>query len=131
MHLDGVADPLDDGLVGLDRVVQDDRRAELAAADDVRLGEAALEVAALADARLREQRAARDRLVRVEQRLEHLELDVDRRDAGACLLERVGADGGDRGALVAALRDEQREIVRPDRGVDARQRERRARRRCA
>ncbi len=112
--------------MGLERVVQDDRGAELAAADDVGLGEAPLDVAALPNPWLAEQRPARHCLVGVEQRLEHLELDVDGGHARACLGEGVGADRGHRRSLEAAFGDEQLQIVRPDGSVDARQRERRS-----
>ncbi len=69
MHLDRVADPLNDSLMCLERVVQDDRGAELAAADDVGLGKAPLDVAALPNPWLAEQRPARHCFVGVEQRL--------------------------------------------------------------
>ena len=62
-----------------------------------------LDVAALVGPRLALERAALDRLVRVEQRLEHLPLDVDQRERGARLGERVGRDGRDRGAVVRRL----------------------------
>ena len=105
--------------------MDDDLRAVLAGEHDVGLGEGALEVAARVRARRADQALARDRLVGVEERLAHLPLDVDRRDGGDRLRARVGAHGGDRGALVAGFGDQARNVVGADRGVDARQRERR------
>ena len=78
-------------------------RAVLGLDDGIRLGEAALEVAALVAPRLGEQRAARDRLGGVEERLELLPLDVDQPDGCLCLPERLGGDRGDGAALEARL----------------------------
>ena len=71
--------------------------------DGVGLGEPLLVVAALVAARLLEQRAARDGLVGVEQRLEHLPLDLDQLERGAGLRERLGRDAGDGRALEVRL----------------------------
>ena len=124
MHLDAVGDPFDDRLVRLHRVVEDDLGAELRLDDDVGLGEAALVVAARAFPRRAEQRALPHGLVGVEQRLEHLELAHDRAQRGARVGERVGADRRDRRSLVGAVGGQLLDVARPDRRVDARERER-------
>ena len=103
--------------------MQDGLRAVRPLDDDVGLREAALEVAARALAPV-EHLAARGRLLRVDDHLELLELDVDRPHRRARLRERVGADGGDGDTLVAALVHELRDVARADRRVDAGQRER-------
>ena len=91
-----VADPLHDGLMRLHRAVQDDGGAELARDDDVGCGEALLVIAALAHARLVvDERLAPHGLVRIEQRLADVPLDVDRRERRARLRVRVGADRRD------------------------------------
>ena len=87
--------------------------------DGVRLGEPALVVAALVAARLLEQRAARDRLVGVEQRLEHLPLDLDQLGRGASLRERLGGDPGDGGAFEVRLLVDSQDFAGADDGEHA------------
>ena len=94
------------------RVVQHDLRAVLGLDDDVGLGQPALEVAALVAARLVQELLALDGLVRVEERLQHLPVDLDQLDRGPRLRVRVRRDGGDRRAHVAGLVGERVEVVR-------------------
>ena len=96
VEVEDVAFPLADRLVRLHRVVQDGLRPVLGLDHDVGLGEAALDVAAVVALGLVDQRASPDRLVGVEQGLEHLPLDVDQTDGRLGQLERVGRDGRDR-----------------------------------
>ena len=84
--------------------MEDGLRAVRRLDDDVRLCEAALDVAALVRARVGVSCSLRDRLLGIEQRLEHLVLDVDEGERRAGLAERVGGDGRDRLALVVATR---------------------------
>jgi hypothetical protein len=98
-----VAAPLADRLVSLHRVVEDGLRAVLGLDDHVRVGQAALEVAALVAPRLLDELAASDRLVRVEQRLELLPLDLDQLQRLARLPGGVRGDGGDRLTRVRRL----------------------------
>jgi hypothetical protein len=80
--------------------VQDDLRAVLGLDDDVRLGQAALEVAALVAARVSVKLLALDRVVGSSQRLELLPLDsISSSAARAC--RRVRRDRRDGGADVA------------------------------
>ena len=99
VDVEAVAPPLADALVCLERVVVQRLRCVLGLDDRVRLGEPALVVTALVVDRLLEQRAARDGLVRVEQRLEHLPFDLDELRRGARLCERLRGDAGDGAAL--------------------------------
>ena len=77
VDVDPVAAPLADALVGLHRVVVQRLRRVVGLDDRVGLGEPALVVAALVAARLGDERAARDGLLGVEQRLELLPVDLD------------------------------------------------------
>ena len=77
------------------------------------------EVAALARAGV-EQLTAGHGLVRVEQGIEDLPIDVDQRDRVARLLDRVGADRGDRCAFVVALLGERDRVAGADRSAYAR-----------
>ena len=120
VEVEDVAFPLADRLVRLHRVVQDGLRPVLGLDHDVGLGEAALDVAAVVALGLVDQRALPDRLVRVEQGLEHLPLDVDQADGRLGLLERVGRDGRDRCALVGGLAREDVEVVRGEDRAHAR-----------
>ena len=103
VDVEAVAAPLADALVRLERVVVQRLRRVLGLDDGVRLGEALLVVAALVAARLLQQRAARDRLVGVEQRLQLLPLDLDQLERGPCLREGLGRDAGDGAALEVGL----------------------------
>ena len=82
--------------------------------DCVRLGEAQLVVAALVAARLLQQRAARDRLVGVEQRLQLFPLDLDQLERGPCLRECLGRDAGDGAALEVGLLVDTADLARTD-----------------
>ena len=124
VDLEHVAVPAADRLVRLHRVVQHRLRAVGRLDDDIRLGEPAFEVAALVAARLVDQRAAGDRLVGIEQRFQHLPLDVDQGERLARLAEAVGADRRNRSALVGAVRRELRRVSGADRAAHARRRER-------
>ena len=117
-----VALPFAGGLVRLERVVQDALRAVLGLDHGVRLGDAALDVAALVIARVGDEGLLRERLLGVEQRLEHLPLDVNRLDCGARLRDRVCRDRRDRLALVVRLVGQRLEVARPDHSPDARHR---------
>jgi hypothetical protein len=86
----------------------------------VGLGKAALDVAARVRSRIREELLGADGLVGVEQRMEHLVLDVDERERRARLSGRVGRDGGDRPALVARLAGQHLQLVRLEDGAHAR-----------
>ena len=81
VDVERVAHPLADRLMRLHRVVQDDRRSICPFDDDVRLGERALEVAALVARRRRREQLARDRFLGIEDDLELLPLDRRRRRA--------------------------------------------------
>ena len=94
VDVEAVAAPLADALVRLERVVVQRLGRVLGLDDGLRLGEAPLVVATLVAARLLDQRAALDRLVGVEQRLELLPLDLDQLDRGPRLSERLGRDAG-------------------------------------
>ena len=85
---------------------------------DVGLREPVPDVASAERADL-EQGASLDRLVGIEQRLAQAPLDVDQRDRGLCLGERVGAHGGDRGAFVVAFRGEQLGVAGADDATNA------------
>ena len=123
--MERVALPLAQGLVGLERVVEDGLRAVLGLDDDVRLGERALDVAALAAPWLLVgEEPAPDGVVRIEHDLELLPLDLDRLDRRARLAEGVRRDGGDGRAREPRLLLEPGRLARPDRGPHARQRER-------
>ena len=63
--------------------------------DHVGLGEALFDVAALEAPRLAVELPAAHRLLRVDERLEDLPLDVDQVERGACLPFRVGRNGRD------------------------------------
>src|SRR5205085_5341380 len=77
VDVDGLAFPLADRLMRLECVVQDALRAVLSLDHDIGLGEATLDVAALVELWVAQERLSRERLVDVEQRLEHLPLDRD------------------------------------------------------
>ena len=89
--------------MGLHGVVEERLRPVLGLDDHVRLGQSALEVAALVAAGLLDQLAARDRLVRVEQRLELLPLDLDQPHGLASLRQRVRRDRSHGVTRVAGL----------------------------
>jgi len=101
--------------------VQHDLRPVLAPDDEVGFRKACFEVAACDLSRFAEQLLACDRLVGIEHRFELLPFDRDRGHCSARLLERVGADCGDRSSLVAALLFELRNVTRADRRMDARE----------
>ena len=104
--------------------MEDDLRAIGRPDDDVGLGQAPLEIAALAATRAVE-RASGDGFVGVEQRLELLPLDRDQAKCRACLVERIGAEGCDRLALVGRLVCEHRDVAGADRRPHAGRLERR------
>ena len=108
----------------LERVVQDRLCAVRPLDDDVGLREAALGVAAVERARLGKQLPSAHRLLRIEQRLEHLVLDVDHRERRAGLRERVGGHGGDGLALEVGLAHKLRNRLGLEHGVHARRLER-------
>ena len=83
----------------LERIVIERLRRVLGLDDGVRLGEPALVVAALVPPRLLKHGAARDRLVGVEQRLEHLPLHLDQLERGPRLRERLGGNTAHGGAF--------------------------------
>ena len=100
-------------------------RAVLGLDDDIRLGECALDVAALAAPRLLVgEEPAPDGVVRIEHDLELLPLDLDRLDRRARLAEGVRRDGGDGCTREPRLLLEPSGFARPDGGPHARQRER-------
>ena len=103
VDVDGVAAPLAHRLMRLERAVEDGLRPVLGLDHDVRLGERAVDVAALVAARLADELALVRGLFGVEQRFLDVPLDVDQLDRRPCLLDRVGGDGSDRLALVAGL----------------------------
>jgi hypothetical protein len=86
--------------------------------DDIRLGEAPLDVAALVALGLVVELSPANGFVRIEQRLELLPLHVDELDRGLRLLEGVGCDGRDESALKAGLAREHIEVVRPEHSAD-------------
>ncbi len=124
VDVERVADPFADGLMCLHRVVDDHRRAVGAFDDNVRLRERLVEVAAFVVRRLGGELLARHSLFRVEHGVEVLPRDVDRGERGLRLRERVGGDGGDRGACVLRLDFEAFRLARPHGTSDAGQRER-------
>ncbi len=91
--------PIADGLVGLHRVVEDGLRAVLRFDDDVGLCEASLDVPSLLAA-LRDELAATNRFIRIEQRLERLPLHLDAVDGRSGLRQGVGRDGSDRLSVI-------------------------------
>ncbi len=101
-------------------------RAVLGLDDDVGRRERAVEVTALVLTRLLDELPPRDGLVRVEERLERLPRDGDRLDGGSCLLGGVRRDGRQGGARVARLVLQELDVLVRERGVHARQLERRA-----
>ncbi len=108
----------------LERVVQDRLCPVRPLDDDVGLREAPLCVAAGERARLGKQLPSAHRLLRIEQRLEHLVLDVDQRARRAGLPERVGGHGGDGLALEVGLAHQLRDRLGLQHGVDTRRLER-------
>jgi hypothetical protein len=119
VDLERVSLPAADRLVGLHRVVQHGLRSVLALDDHVRLGEAGLDVAAVVAPRVRDERLAPDRLLGIEQRVELLPLDLDRRQRLASPREAVGRDRRDRRTVVAGLGLEDVAVVGADRAEDA------------
>jgi hypothetical protein len=120
-----VREPAADRLVRLHRVVENGRSAVLGLDDHVRLGQPAVEVAALVAARLVDELLARDRFVGVEQRLQLFPLDLDQLHRGARLPGGVGGDRGYRLTRVRRLVGEDMDVARTDDGVDAGRRARR------
>ncbi len=114
-----VAFPLAHRLVRLQRVVHHGLRAVRRLDDDVRLREALCDVAARVLARILQQLLALDCELGVEQRLQDVPFDVDERERGARLAERVGGDRGDRLALVVRLAREGFDRVRLQHGAHA------------
>ena len=103
----------------LERVVEDALGAVLGLDYGVGLGQAALDIAALVVARVDDEGFLGERLLGVEQRLEHFPFDVDRLDRGARLGDRVGGDRRDCLALVVRLLRQRLEVAWPDDGADA------------
>jgi hypothetical protein len=124
MDFERVALPAADGLVRLERVVQDGLRPVLGLDDDVGLGEPAVEVATLV-LTLVVERLRPNGLVGVEERLEHLPRDVDQLDGCLRLGEAVGGHGRNGMTRVGRLVREHVALPGPDDGVHSR------RRRCA
>ncbi len=116
VDVEPVAAPLADALVRLERVVVERLRRVDGLDDRVGFREAALEVAALVAARVREERAPSHRLLGVDQRLQLLPLDVDQPHCGGGLRERLGGDRGDRAPLVVGLGVHAIHLAGPDRG---------------
>jgi hypothetical protein len=125
VQMQDVADPLADGLVRLHRVVEDRLRAVGGVDHDVRLGESPVEVAALLSPRLFGEEPALDRLLRIEDELELLPLDLDRVQSGPRLSERVGRDRRHGRTDEPCLLLEAGRLPRPDHCAHARQFERR------
>ncbi len=71
--------------------------------DDVGLGEAALDVAALGHPGVADERVARHGLVGIEERLEDVPLDGDQLQRRLRLVERVRGDRGDGLARIVRL----------------------------
>ncbi len=117
--MERVALPFADGLVRLERVVEDGLRAVQTLDDDVRLGESPLDVAALATPRLLGEELAPDGVLGVEHDLELLPLDLDRLDRRARLGERVGRDRRDGRSREARLLVEAVRLARADRRAHA------------
>jgi hypothetical protein len=105
--------------------VEDGRRAVLRLDEHVRLGQPALEVAALVATGLLDELLARDRLLRVEQRFELLPLDLDQLQRLARLPRRVRRDRRHRLTRVRRLVGEHVHVAGTDDGVDAGRRARR------
>ena len=103
VDVERVAAPLAHRLMRLERAVEDGLRPVLGLDDDVRLGERAVDVAALVAAHLADELALVRGLFGVELRLLDVPLDVDQLDRRPCLLDRVGGNSRDRLALVAGL----------------------------
>ena len=103
VDVERVAAPLAHRLMRLERAVEDGLCPVLGLDDDVRLGERAVDVAALVAAHLADELALVRGLFGVEQRLLDVPLDVDQPDRRPRLLDRVGGDRSDRLALVAGL----------------------------
>ena len=108
--------PLAGGLVRLERVVEDALRPVLGLDDDVRVGKSLLDVAAPVVPRVGDERLLLQRLLGVEQRLQHFPFHIDRPDRRTRLLDRLGGDGGDGLALEVRLVREDVEVARPDHG---------------
>ena len=83
--------------------MEDGLRPVLGLDDDVRLGQCAVDVAALVAARFSDELALLRGLVGVEQRLADIPLDVDQRVGRPRLPDRVRRDRRDRLTLVAGL----------------------------
>ena len=123
--MERVAQPFADGLVRLERVVEDGLRPVRRLDDDVRLRERPLHVAALRAARLVREEPALDGRVRIEHDLELLPVDLDRLDRRARLGEAVGGDSGDGRAREARFLLKPVRLAGADRSPHARERERR------
>jgi hypothetical protein len=123
--VEGVPEPLADRLMGLERVVEDGLRAVRRLDDDIRLGECALDVAALLTPRLAGDQSAPYCFVGVEHDLELLPLHLDRRQGGPRLPERVGRNRGDRRPREPRLLDEPVRLARAEHRANAGEGERR------
>jgi hypothetical protein len=104
--------------VRLESVVEDRLRVVLRFDDDVRLGERAVDVAALVALGIVDEGAAADGLVRVEKRFAQLPFDLDERQGGAGAGMSVGDDRRHRGALILGLAGEHVELIRRQHGAD-------------
>ena len=102
------------GLVRFHRVVEDDLRAVLGLDEGVGIGDAPLEVTPLVVLHVRDERLAPDRLVGIEQRLEHLPLDAELLQRGLRLAEGFRRDRRDGLADVAGLVRERIDLARTD-----------------
>ena len=101
----------------LQRVVDDDLGSILGLDDHICPREPALEVAPLVVGHVRDERLLPHRLVRVEQRLEHVPFHHDALRGCLCLAERVGGDGRHGVADVARLVRQLVEVGGSDHGA--------------
>ena len=116
VDVEPVAAPLAHALVRLERVVVERLRRVDGLDDRVRLREAALEVAALVAAHVREKRASSHRLLGVDERLELLPLDVDQLHCSGSLRERLRRDRRDGASFVVGLPVHSVDLAGPDSG---------------
>ena len=112
--------PFADGLVRLERVVEDRLGPELGFDDRVGLGQPLLQVAPLVARGLVDQGAAPHGLVGIEERLDDVPLDVEKLERGTCLREGVRRDRGHGRARIPRFAREGVAVVRPERRPDTR-----------